>query len=402
MLLTKANIATISLPAGKKDIIVFDDDINGFGLRVREGGRKCWIVQYRLGMKQRRLNLGPIARLSAEDARKTAKNVLARVTLGQDPQSDRQTAKSRAVDTLGVLVEEYLDARQSILRPRSYLEVQRHLRKHWKPLHELATHNIKRADVAARLKVIAKLHGPVTADRTRASLSAMFNWAIRDGKVETNPVFGTNKYAGQLQRDRVLTDGELFEIWQACPDDDYGHIVQLLMHIPARRGEIADMRWSELDAINKRWRLPAQRSKNHRAVMTPLPDRIWDLVQALPNREGRDLIFGRCAGGYSGWSKSKGELNGRILARRKEVNPEAEMFEWRLHDLRRTCATRLAEMGTQPHIIEELLNHVSGHKAGVAGVYNRATYEPEKRAALRMWADHLSILVSGQTIKAAA
>jgi integrase len=402
MHLTKASVAALRLDPNKTDAIVFDDDVRGFGVRLRASGKKSWVVQYRVGHKQRRLNLGSIERLDSEQARKVAKKALARVTLGHDPQSDKQTARARAVHTLGVIIEEYLAARKPRLGRRTFEEVQRYLRSDWKPLHELALHDIKRADVAARLKSIANSSGAVTADRARASLSAMYNWAIRDGRVDLNPVAGTNKYAGKIERDRVLTDDELVAIWDVCGDDEYGRIVRLLMFVPARRTEVGDICWSELESRERRWTLPANRSKNHRQITTPLPDQAWDLLNAVPRRIGRDLIFGRGKGGFSGWSRSKARLDARMLEQHRRIDPKAQPIEWRLHDLRRTCATRLAEMGVQPHVIEELLNHVNGHKAGVAGVYNRATYEPEKRAALMMWAERLTALVNGQSPKVVA
>jgi integrase len=113
-------------------------------------------------------------------------------------------------------------------------------------------------------------------------------------------------------------------------------------------------------------------------------------LQRQPKRKGRDFIFGIGEAGFSGWSKSKERLDQALLAAHRKINRKAKPLpDWRLHDLRRTAATGMAELGTQPHIIEAVLNHVSGHKAGVAGIYNRARYEGEMRNALQRWADHV-------------
>ncbi len=112
------------------------------------------------------------------------------------------------------------------------------------------------------------------------------------------------------------------------------------------------------------------------------------ILREVPRRDGRALVFGEGAGGFSGWSKCKERIDARILASGVKVRP------WRLHDLRRTAATRMAELGTMPHVVEAILNHLSGHKAGVAGVYNRATYRQEKRDALERWAIHVDGLVA--------
>jgi integrase len=233
----------------------------------------------------------------------------------------------------------------------------------------------------------------------------MFNWAIREGlDIPANPVLGTNRPAQPRSRERVLTDKELAEIWAALGDDDYGRIVKLLLLTAQRRGEVGGMRWNELDADINVWTIPGTRTKNHREHTVPLTDVALALIPAC--REGRDHVFGdgpRVRGdshrGFSGWSKSKAALEARILAARQkaaDAEHEAESLpDWRLHDLRRTAATVMADrLGVFPHIVEAVLNHVSGHRAGVAGVYNLARYEAEMRAALRAWADHVNRIVS--------
>jgi integrase len=131
----------------------------------------------------------------------------------------------------------------------------------------------------------------------------------------------------------------------------------------------------------------------------PLSSAALAIVEAVPKQKERDRIFGSREGAFSGWSKSKAALDARIGA---DINRRAgeagekpkPMPEWRLHDIRRTVATRLADLGTMPHVVEAILNHVSGHRTGVAGIYNRATYATEKRAALDLWAEHLSELIN--------
>ena len=125
-----------------------------------------------------------------------------------------------------------------------------------------------------------------------------------------------------------------------------------------------------------------------------LPPAAVVLLAGQPAREGRDLVFGSRAGPFSGWSKAKTELDARMLAALKaERGAMAVLEPWRLHDLRRTAATRMGDLGVQPHVVEAVLNHVSGSKAGVAGIYNRAAYRDEKRAALALWADRVMELV---------
>lgn len=396
MILNDKSIAKLVLPPGRKEWLVFDDKLPGFGIRLREGGSKTWIAQYRLGSRQRRLKLGSVAQLKHETARSAAKAALAKAQLGIDPQVEKTDTKKAAEVTLERVIQQFLAVRERTMRPAAFKEVKRHLQKHWSPLHSHAIRDLSRATLAARLREIGQQNGLVTADRARASLSAMMNWAIREGLAEVNNVTFTNRQAGQVERDRVLTDGELRAIWHACVEDDYGTLARLLMLIPVRRGELGGIRWSEIDEKEAVWRVPAQRSKNHQAFDVPLTPLTLAILKSRPRIEGRDVIFGRGDEGFKGWSKSKRELDARILKQLKRDKPDAKTFEWRLHDLRRTTSTRLHEQGVQPHIVEALLNHTSGHKAGVAGIYNRATYDRDRRAALENREAQIASILSKQ------
>jgi integrase len=219
---------------------------------------------------------------------------------------------------------------------------------------------------------------------------------MREGLVEANPVAGTNRNEA-VKRDRVLSEPELREIWAALKDDAYSDILRLLMLTGQRREEIGALRWSEIDLEAVLITLPAARTKNKLEHLVPISGPVRDILKDRHRIVGRDLVFGQGEGGFSGWSKSKERLDARLLdARRKALGKEAQpMPDWRLHDIRRSVATGMAKIGIQPHIIEAVLNHISGHKAGVAGVYNRWTYLPEKTDALARWAEHLQAVVTG-------
>ena len=185
--------------------------------------------------------------------------------------------------------------------------------------------------------------------------------------------------AKKKSRERVLSNAELKAIWIACPDDEFGAVVKLLALTGQRRTEIGALRWDEVhdDQIV----LPANRTKNKRAHVVPLSDAARTALHRF--RDGHDeFVFGRF--GFQAWDQGKRALDARIADAGKSLEP------WTLHDLRRTVATRISELGVQPHIIEAVLNHISGHKAGVAGIYNRSSYEREVRNALAMWADHIN------------
>ena len=215
---------------------------------------------------------------------------------------------------------------------------------------------------------------------------------MREGLADGNPVAATGKRP-ERSRDRVLSPDELKAIWAATADEsDYGAVIRLLMLTGARLNEIAALRWSEVQ--DDRIVLPAARTKNARQHEIPLAAPARDILDGRPRRPSRDLIFGRRhARPLSGWTELKAGLDARIAI------AGAPLPAWTHHDIRRSVATHMAEIGVQPHIVEAVLNHVSGHKHGVAGIYNRATYEREKRQALDMWAERLLSVVEGRESK---
>lgn len=398
MRFTQQNVRLVSLPAGKAELLVFDDDLPGFGVRLRGGGKRTWIVQYRIGEKQRRVSLGRVEALDADKARREAKNVLSKANLGTDTQVERRIARTKAAETLGLLVERYLTTYAELnMKPRSYAEVKRSLKSHWKPLHEVPVASRTRASVSARLAEIAKSSGPVAANRARAYLSAFFSWAMEQGQADDSPVRGTGLVVAEKSRDRVLSDAEIALVWACAGHGEYAAIVKLLALTGQRREEVAGMRWSEIDLPRALWSIAPSRTKNGLPHDVPLSDVALEIMRGVNRREDRDLVFGSRQGPFSGWSKSKAALDERMLIAVEKTDPGAKRLAWRLHDLRRTAATRMADLGVQPHVIEAILNHISGSKAGVAGIYNRATYSAEKRAALDLWDKHIQLLTVGRS-----
>jgi len=279
----------------------------------------------------------------------------------------------------------YLQRKRAKMKPRSFEEVERHLTNHAAPLHRLRLTDIDRRTVASLLGEIETTSGPIARNRVRSSLSAFFVWGVTEGLLDANPVQGTAKLDEGGSRERVLAQAELIAIWRALPKDQFGDIVRLLLLTGQRREEIGGLRWSEIEFDRGLIVFPPARTKDQREHSLPLSRQAAAILRAQPHRKDRDLIFGYGKGGFSGWSDCKANLDGALQPQRKRK----AMPEWRLHDLRRTCATGMAGLGVQPHIIEAVLNRVSGHKAGVAGVYNRARYAGDMRDALQRWADYL-------------
>jgi integrase len=312
-------------------------------------------------------------------ARIEAAKRIANATLGVDVVAEREAAKARAAATFATILPYYLTRAEGRLRASSFGDVKRYLDVQSKPLHALPLADIKRAQVATLLTEIAAKSGPFASNRARAALSAFFSWAAGEGLTEINPVIGTNKATAEISRERTLTDVELRALWQACGDGDFGRIVLLLLLTGQRREEVAGIRWSELDLQGAVWSLPPERTKNNRRHDVPLSAAAISILNSVPVRDRRDLLFGQRNGGFSGFSKAKADLDARA----------GIAVPWVIHDLRRTAATGMANLGVLPHVVEAVLNHVSGSRAGVAGVYNRASYASEKREAMNRWATHV-------------
>jgi integrase len=389
MRLTKQNVSTLEILPGKAERIVFDEKLAGFGVRVRAGGKRTWIAQYRLGDKQRRLTLGNVESIDEKEARDRARKALGKVSLGLDPQLEKETRRSQAAETLAKVVDLYLAQAKRELKPRSFEEVNRHLTSHWSPIADRPIATLTRRDIAMRLSEIAVENGPFASNRARASLSALFSWAIAEGLAEANPVVGTNKATNEITRDRVLSPDELRTVWACAGDGQYGAIIRLLILTGQRREEVGGMRWAELDLDGAIWNLPPSRTKNGLPHDVPLSETAVEILRAAPRVPDREYVFGIAAGPFQGWSKAKEALDARIVEALRLAGHSNPLPAWRLHDLRRTVATRLGDIGILPHVVETVLNHISGHRAGVAGIYNRATYAIEKREALRRWAEHL-------------
>jgi integrase len=270
-----------------------------------------------------------------------------------------------------------------------------------KPVTDIDSHDIHTVVDEARklgLPGLPRRNNGVSESRGRkmhACLSNLFRWAQQHRKVTVNPCVGVYHPGPPPARDRVLTDAELKLFWQACEQigPPYGPLFQLLALTGQRLAEVTGMAYSELSDDLSTWTIPGSRVKNHRTHIVPLPPLVRSVIGGLRRIENHDgLVFTNSGKKLTGFSRAKSELDQSMATLARAEGLAA----WRLHDLRRTCATGMGDLGILPHIVEACLNHVSGSKGGVAGVYNRAAYAAESAAALERWAVHVEGLVSGQ------
>jgi integrase len=367
------------------DVILFDDDLPGFGIRIRASGSKTWVFQYKVGLQHRRISLGKYPALHPAQARKTAARLHAEVRLGNDPAAVKAEKQVRATETFGAIARNYLERRRGQVRASTLLEIERHLQRNLAALHDMPLAAIDRRTIANQLARITSAGAPVQANRTRSTLSAFLNWAAREGLIETNAAAFTNKNEEE-SRDRTLTSSELAQIWRALPaEGDYADILRLLILSGQRATEIADLRWTEINFDRAVIELPPWRVKNNTRHIVPMSPMVCAILKARP-QNGRDFVFGTGQGGFSGWSRSKAALDAAL-----KIEPP-----WVVHDIRRGVASGLAAIGIPVEVIERILNHRGGVFGGIVSVYQKHDFLDEARNALRRWAEHVSASVEGR------
>jgi integrase len=412
-------------------------------LVIEPSGHKAWQMRFRVpGGRIGKLTLGAVDLNGAEiegepvigqpltlaAARQLAAQVHRERALGHDPIADHKAAKQRqrtavveaAGNSFAAAAKEFIEKHAS-RKIRRWKERSRllgyqptangvdiipgGLAQRWsdKPVNTIDGHDVHIIVAEVRERGAPGLErrsdGP-TESRARAmlaALSSMFRWLIQHRRVETNPCVGVHRPEPSKARERVLSNDEIRWMWKACDDPPLGEpfaaIVRLLLLTGQRLNEVAGMRRDELSDEGATWNIPSTRTKNKRPHVVPLPPTARALI---PVPDG-DLVFTTTGTTPpSGWSRAKARLGNSMLKVAKQERPGATIAPWRLHDLRRTAVTGMIELGLRPDVIEHVVNHISGHRSGVAGVYNRSELLPERKAALERWSTHVLGLVSEQ------
>ncbi|HSA83118.1 MAG TPA: site-specific integrase [Geminicoccaceae bacterium] len=384
-------------PDPRKRLEVPDHLYPQLRLVVQPSGARSFAVRARVGGKPAKITLKP--GLDLKDAREAARDLLARIAAGDDPRVAKRRAKAT---TLGGVAELYLKDTAGQVRPKTRIERERHLRRDWRPLHHRPLAELRKGEIAARLLEIKDEAGPIAANRSRTTLHNLFEWAIDQDLVEANVVAATRRPLRREPRgERVLTPAERREVWAATEGgSDHDDIVRLALMLGQRRGEVGGMRRAELDLDKALWSLAAERTKNGLPHLVPLPRQAVEVIKARLRRGDREFVFGEGDSPFSGYSRAKRRLDRRVLEGRQRAaveqggDPEKveAMPHWTIHDLRRSMSTAMnEELGIAPHVVEAVINHVSGEaKKGVAGTYNKALYLRERTRALQAWADHLT------------
>ena len=394
------------------DVFIRDQDLKGFGLRVTPAGGKSYFVEFRMGGRgaaKGRVVIGKHGSpWSPDTARKKAEEIIRGVREGINPAAVKRQRNIIAVDLAfqryaDLFIELYAKKHQA----KSWRQAEQTLALNITPLlKDRPLPDITRREVKGILEGIASTR-PATARYAHATLRKLFRWAVDRGDISQSPIAEMSAPASVASRDRVLSNDEIVACWHAAVADNshFGKIAQLLIATGQRRDEVVGLDWTEISMSKAVWTIPAERSKNGVAHIVPLNRQAIAVLADLGgSTRRRGLVFSTTGKTpVSGISKFKRRLDLAMLAQmqataeREAISAiEVHLPAWRLHDIRRTVATGLQRLGVRFEVTEAVLNHVSGAKSGVSGVYQRYSWDTEKAAALNAWGDHLARLTGGE------
>jgi integrase len=378
-------IDTVKAPEkGQTDY--FDERTTGLGLRISSAGRKSWFVMYRHAGRLRRYTIGTYPSLGLADAKERAKELLNDAAKGNDPAADKQI--SREAPTFGEIAGQYIEL-YAKPNKRSWKEDQRildyDLLPKWK---NVKAHEIKRRDVIVLLDKMV-LRAPIQANRTLALIRKLFNWAISRDLVEANPCSAVKMPAKENQKDRVLTEEEIQIFWREIEGSSMSELTRLCLQLQLvtaqRKGEIVITEWVDMDLNTGWWTIPAKKAKNklsHRVPLSPLAMQLLERVKALS--------------GSSNWlfpstQTENAMLNTSIDHALRRNQSRFGIPTFTPHDLRRTAASHMTGLGISRLTVSKILNHV---ESGITAVYDRHSYDQEKRDALNLWAEKIASIIA--------
>jgi integrase len=390
--LTDAKIKALKAPtSGQAEYP--DSLVPGLRLRVGSSGTKTFILRKRVGGKPRNLTLDRYheRRFTLADARKKARTIISDIEAGAEPGSAVTRRKAgTTTGTIKALFDDYKKAKAGL---RSITEIKRIFEKYVLPeIGGRLADSVTRADITRLIDGIA---APTMARAVAVQLSAFYSWAMpRLDRLESNPCRDAWKPPKPPARDRVLSDEELRAVWKASLDEPapMGPAVRLLLLTLQRRDEVFSADCAEFDLKARIWSIPGSRAKNGIPHLVPLSAAAIAELKPLLNGRRDGKVFparGNPSNGPSGLSKPWDRIRAAV---QKNLGRSVERFT--IHDLRRTGATGMQRLKVRLEVTEAVLNHVSGSRGGIVGVYQRHHFTDEKRHALDCWANELMRIVN--------
>lgn len=387
MKLTEKSIKRLATPS-TGHVIAWDSELPGFGLRTTANGVKSFILNYRNedGV-QRRLTIGRFPTLSPTAARLRARELKAKVELGSDPLEAKRTRRGEM--SFGELVD--LFARRSLVTQKRGYERERYLRQDAIPWFGANTKalDVKRRDVILLVEGKA-VASPIAANRLLSSIRRLYNWAIEQDLLEANPTTLVKRPGAEKSRDRVLSEDEIHTFWERLNttqrmSEAVRVALRVLLITAQRPGEVCSMEWPELDLKRRWWELPREKTKNDRVHRVPLTALAVEQLERQPR--GDRWVF-----------PSVKRKSLRVLALSAALRHNQQHFgleRFTPHDLRRTAASHLGSVGVERFHISKVLNHAERE---ITGVYDRYSYDKQKRRALQRWERKLRSII-GQSIE---
>ena len=373
--------------------------VPGLVLRISKDGRKSYSLRYRLGDKQPRLTLGqhPVMTLAA--AKDAAIAALEMASKGDDPVAAKaDAARERDRNSVAGVAAEYVE-RHLKRNTRRWRDAEQMLKRDVLPaLGSRPITLIKRHDVLDVVDAVVDRGSPVAANRVLTLIKRLLNWAVERGIVESNVAAGIKPPHRETPRERSLSETEIEAVWQAFDQMAYpfGVLGKLLLLTGQRRGEVACLKWADLDLGKGVLRLAGTATKTGVEHLLPLSGAAVEVLHSLPRVGDSPLVFPASRAGtanaVSGFSKA-------LLTAHRLSGTSG----WHWHDARRTCATGMARLDVAPHVVERILNHGGGSTMSViARTYNVHSYQVEMRQALELWAAEVERIISGGETKVVA
>ena len=380
------------LSPDEKRYDVMEEGLKGFGIRVSPKGTKTWIYRFNFDDKSQRESLGVYPQMTLSEAHTAHARSIELKNKGINPANKRAVIKQEEIkaNTISELIEDYLVSIQGELK--SEYEIRRTLKKEVIPKWgALKAKSIETGDVISLVEGISKRGAPIQANRTRARISRLFNWAISRRRLKYNPCVGMEKIKKEVSRNRVLSAEEIQLFWNGLDKCDFTKTVELVLKLQLftcqRKGEIVAAERSEIDLEEKMWTMPAHKTKNGELHRVPLSDLAIDLInESLSLRDKSKWLFPSPAFSTKDEHIHASSINHALRDNLKSLGIE----NVRPHDLRRTGGTFLSQLGVSRLTLKKVLNHV---EKDVTSIYDRYGYDAEKKYALELWSNHLMKIV---------
>jgi integrase len=392
--LTQLAAEKLTAPANGR-LVYWDRGLPGFGLRITARGAKSWVAMYRVSRRSVMETLAPMSRVpKVVDARALARASMSKAATGAHPVAEKRAAHSVA-SAVARFLDEHCDRNLRAGTAKEWRRILEHdVVARW---GDRTLAGISKADVlelinhkAARRERTRKGEdggAGVQANRTLARLRTFCRWAVANDLTTTDPTVGVRMPAKETPRDRVLSDFELKAFWTGSEQlgTPFAPLFKLMALTAQREGEVAGMRWDEIDLATRTWTIPASRAKNGKQHVVHLSAPAISVLEQLPH-QGDRLFTGPNGGSAPDFGRPKARLVALM-----------GVDDWVLHDLRRTATTGMARCGIAPHVVDRILNHQAGVIRGVMRTYNQYDFLAERKAALEAWGRFVENLVITDT-----